>query len=292
MYILPEDQTNGKRWTCTQEIPKVPNNNVRFMHVGSATRSEAKEAFERWSRSHGVNVKHYHADNQRFAENAFMQHVDKCNQTISFCGEKAYFQNGRAERQMWTLQDLVRCQLLHAKMRWPSGISTCLWPYALKNVVDILNDTPNKYSKVSRVELFDKTEVRPNLRHHHHFGVPKFVLDDKAQACFKLSKWLAKARLGIYLGKSPRHSRSVALVLDPNTGLVNPQFHVRFDDVFETGKGKIDALHGRWKTLCGFTSSDISTSDNDGKTDARNKKEHMERTNRGDQRLRRAHTNG
>jgi hypothetical protein len=102
-----------------------------------------------------------------------------------------------------------------------------LWPYALKNVVDILNDTPNKYSKESRDELFAKTEVRPNLRHHHHFGVPTYVLDDRAQAGFKISKWLAKASLGIYLGKSPRHSRSVALVPNPNTGHVSPQFHSR-----------------------------------------------------------------
>jgi hypothetical protein len=214
---------------------------VHFQKTSSEAETiEAKEAFERWSRSHGVNIKHYHADNGRFAENAFMQHVDKCNQTISFCGVNAHFQNGRAERRIRTLQDLTRCQLLHAKMRWPSGISTCLWPYALKNVVDILNDTPNKCSKISRVEVFAKTEVRPNLRHHHHFGVPTYVLDDRAQAGHKLSKWLAKARLGIYLGKSPRHSRSVALILNPSTGHVSPQFHVRFDDVFETVKGKID----------------------------------------------------
>jgi hypothetical protein len=75
-------------------------------------------------------------------------------------------------------------------------------------------------------------------------------------------------------------------VLNPNTGHVSPQFHVRFDDVFETVKGTIDALHGRWKTLCGFTSSDISTSENNGKTDTKNKKEHSERTNRSDQRSR------
>jgi hypothetical protein len=112
-------------------------------------------------------------------------------------------------------------------------------------VVDILNDTPNKFEKVSRTELFAKTEVRPNLRHHHHFGVPVYVLDDKAQAGFKLSKWVARARIGIYLGKSPRHSLSVAMVLNPKTGHVSPQFHVKFDDVFETVKGVTEALHGR-----------------------------------------------
>jgi GAG-pre-integrase domain len=214
---------------------------VTYVHFQKSTSAvetiKAKEAFERWSESNGVKIRHYHADNGRFAENAFMNHIDKSNQTISFCGVNAHFQNGRAERRIRTLQDLARCQLLHAKIRWPTAISTCLWPYAVKNVVDILNDTPNKFEKVSRTELFAKTEVRPNLRHHHHFGVPVYVLDDKAQAGFKLSKWVACARIGIYLGISPRHSRSVALVLNPKTGHVSPQFHIRFDDVFKTVEG-------------------------------------------------------
>jgi hypothetical protein len=148
------------------------------------------------------------------------------------------------------------------------GISTCLWPYAIKNIVDNLNDTPNKMEQASRTELFAKTEVRPNLRHHHHFGVPVYVLDDRAQAGLKISKWMAKARLCIYLGKSPRHSRSVALVLNPNTGHVSPQFHIKYDDVFETVKGTKDALHGRWKILCGFTGSDT---DNKNKSDTKTK---------------------
>jgi hypothetical protein len=147
-------------------------------------------------------------------------------QTISFCGVNAHFQNGKVERRIRTLQDLARCQLLHAKIKWSTAISTCLWPYAIKNVVDILNNTPNQYEKVSWTELFAKTEVCPNLRHRHHFGVPVYVLDDKVQAGFKLSKWLARARIGIYLGKSPRHSRSVALILNPKTGHVSLQFHI------------------------------------------------------------------
>jgi hypothetical protein len=68
---------------------------IHFQKTSSAVETiMAKEAFERWSMSHGVKIKHYHADNGRFAENAFMQHVDKCNQTISFCGVNAHFQNG------------------------------------------------------------------------------------------------------------------------------------------------------------------------------------------------------
>ena len=38
------------------------------------------------------------------------------------------------------------------------------------------------------------------------------------------------------LGRSPYHSKNVALVLDLRTGLVSPQFHVKFDPMFDTVK--------------------------------------------------------
>ena len=40
--------------------------------------------------------------------------------------------------------------------------------------------------------------------------------------------------MGIYLGRSPAHAGNVALVLNPKTGLVSPQYHVVFDDDFTT----------------------------------------------------------
>ena len=41
-------------------------------------------------------------------------------------------------------------------------------------------------------------------------------------------------RAGIYLGHSQFNAKSVALVLNPETGNVSPQFHVVFDDEFST----------------------------------------------------------
>ena len=40
--------------------------------------------------------------------------------------------------------------------------------------------------------------------------------------------------MGIYLGRYPAHAGNVAVVLNPNTGLVSPQYHVVFDDDFTT----------------------------------------------------------
>ena len=38
----------------------------------------------------------------------------------------------------------------------------------------------------------------------------------------------------IYIGHSPAHAETVALVLDPRTGRVSPQFHTVFDNLFTT----------------------------------------------------------
>jgi hypothetical protein len=49
-----------------------------------------------------------------------------------------------------------------------------------------------------------------------------------------IPKWEPRARMGIYVGRSPSHASNVALVLNPRTGHVSPQFHVVFDDDFTT----------------------------------------------------------
>jgi hypothetical protein len=40
----------------------------------------------------------------------------------------------------------------------------------------------------------------------------------------KLDKWSERTRVGVYLGKSSQHARTVALVLSLTTGLTSPQF--------------------------------------------------------------------
>ena len=59
----------------------------------------------------------------------------------------------------------------------------------------------------------------------------------------------------MYLGPLPNHARSVVLILNPCTGHVSPQFHVKFDDFFETVGDKstdFDAPDPEWKYLSGF----------------------------------------
>ena len=73
------------------------------------------------------------------------------------------------------------------------------------------------------------------LSNFHTFGCPVYILDARLQSVGGGGppKWDPRARLGIYLGHSPSHAGSVALVMNPKTGLVYLQFHLVFDDNFE-----------------------------------------------------------
>jgi adenylate cyclase len=48
------------------------------------------KAFEKFAASHGVNIKHYHADNGRFKDKLFSKDIEEKGQTISFCGVGAH----------------------------------------------------------------------------------------------------------------------------------------------------------------------------------------------------------
>ena len=94
---------------------------LTFVHLQKLTKAvetvEAKQAFERFTLSQGVQVTHHHSDNGQFAETKFLAAVVQQGQMILFCGVNAHFQNGVAEKRIRDLQDSARTQLLHAKVR-------------------------------------------------------------------------------------------------------------------------------------------------------------------------------
>ena len=82
---------------------------LSYIHLQKSTNAEetltAKAAFEAWANTLGVKIRHYHADNGRFAERAWMSHCDSRGQTLSFAGVNAHHQNGIAEKRIRDLQD-------------------------------------------------------------------------------------------------------------------------------------------------------------------------------------------
>jgi hypothetical protein len=219
-----------------------------------------KMAFEHYCAQHGVKVQHYHADNGIFRAHKWVLDCRAKGQGLTFAGVNAHHQNGRAEARIRRLQEMARTMLIHAKNKWPQEISANLWPYALRVANEANNVTPNMNDKHRRspLELFANTRVASNPKHWQHFGCPVYVLDEKLQSGSIFHKWKQRSRLGIYLGRSPQHARSVALVLNVHTGLVSPQFHVKLDTAFDTisqiyqGETKHLSL---WQLKAGFLAS-------------------------------------
>lgn len=79
--------------------------------------AQAKQAFEAGTKKHGVTVKHYHAANDLFCTENFMQDLEKHDQTISLAGFGAHHQNGTAEKQIGYLQKKATTVLLYVEDR-------------------------------------------------------------------------------------------------------------------------------------------------------------------------------
>ena len=85
------------------------------------------------------------------------------------------------------------------------------------------------------------------------FGRPVYVLEPSFQDGKKIPKWHSRVRQGMFVGFSPLHSSLVLLVLNCTTGKISPQYHVIFDDKFETVASLAvseAALDDNWHGLC------------------------------------------
>ena len=68
----------------------------------------------------------------------------------------------------------------------------------------------------------------------HTFGCPVLVLHHQLHNNKTLPKFDPRTQCGVFLGWSKEHARSVALVLNPKTDHISMQYHVIFDNNFES----------------------------------------------------------
>jgi hypothetical protein len=73
----------------------------------------------------------------------------------------------------------------------------------------------------------DQTDMHPLL-------CPVYVLDRHMQEGTSPPKWTKHTTQKVYIGHLHHYSKYVPMVWDPKTKLVSPQFHVMFDDNFNT----------------------------------------------------------
>jgi hypothetical protein len=161
---------------------------------------EAKHAFEHFAKQHCIRILHYHCDNGRFADNAFKNSCGAKGQCLTFCGVNTHFQNGITEKAIRDLCKSARKQLLHARQRWPFTIHLALWPYVLRNAIQLHNTLPVLEDGTSRLERFSSIRIGSKMEHHHSFGCPVFALENDLAAGNSIPHWSPHVCLGVDLG--------------------------------------------------------------------------------------------
>lgn len=195
----------------------------------------SKRSLEDIARDDGIVIKKYHSDNGIFASAAFKASCSALGQQIRYSGVGAHHQNGIAERNIKTVTQLARANLLHAASHWPSCMHIKYWPQAVDYAIWVFNRLPSRNSGTSPLEIWSQTRSLSNeLRRGHVFGCPVYVLDPVLQDGGKIPKWNPRSKLGAFMGFSNTHSSLVPLVLNCATGKISPQYHVVFDDRFDT----------------------------------------------------------
>jgi hypothetical protein len=252
------DHASGKVFNCLQ------------LSTTAAATIDSKHALERLAFDDGITIKSYHSDNGIFASDAFCTECQKNSQKLTFSGVGAHHQNGIAERNIKTISHWARTNMLHAAFHWPEHASIKLWPQAVDYAVWVFNRLPSIKNGLSPNELWSSTRSsNHDLCRAHPFGCPVFVLDPALQDGGKIPKWDARARRGMFVGFSHRHSSPVPLCLNLRTGKISPQFHVVFDEKFHTVTSipKGISLHDQWSSILQFDHDCFCDIDNDLTTD-------------------------
>ena len=101
--------------------------------------------------------------------------------------------------------------------------------------VNLQNHTHHIYSGLSPEEVWTGPKSSHSaIQDSHPWRCPAHVLEPKLQDGNNFPKWMLGSKIAQYLGASPIRCSTVGLVRNLKTGNTRPQFHLLFDDYFET----------------------------------------------------------
>ena len=107
----------------------------------------------------------------------------------------------------------------------------------LQQAVFIWNKLPGRDRMSPEEKWTSVKDDHRQLRQLHPWGCPVYVLHPTLKDGKKLPKWKPRSRQGQFLGYSPVHASSVAMILNRRTKRISPQFHLLFDDFGTTVEG-------------------------------------------------------
>ena len=219
----------------------------------------------------GRYVKHYHADNKRFADNGFIDAINTKDQKITFCGVGPHHQNGIIENKNIMLTLGARTLLLHGMRMWSTTIDSMFWLFNMKAVAERHKKIQIDVMRRTNESILQNVQIEDiPVNSYHTFFCPTYVLDARLQNSGGAGppKWEPRSRIGVYLGHSPLHAGNIAVVWNPTTVRLSPQYHVVFDDDFTTVPFmEASTLPPNWEDLVEqscetATAEDIELADN------------------------------
>ncbi len=102
----------------------------------------------------GFKIKNYHSNNGIFSSAEFKDHCDRQRKKYSFNGVGAKHQNGIAKRNMKTVAQWARANMLHLAHSWPQCADSKYWLQAINYATWVFNKLPNMESGISPDELW------------------------------------------------------------------------------------------------------------------------------------------
>ena len=141
-----------------------------------------KEAWEKLMAQSGRTVKRYHANNDRFSENGFIDSINQKYQKISFCRVGDHRQNGIVENKNKILTNGAGTFLIHGMRMWQKMIEKMIWPFAMKDISEKLNSLQIYHKRITPKSFLHgvKVEIIP-VKSSHTLFIPIYVPDARLQ---------------------------------------------------------------------------------------------------------------
>ena len=213
-------------------------------HLTTHETLKSKETYELLCRDLGIIVQSFLTDNgSAFTSKAFAAHLAKFEQVIRFAGTGAHHHNAIAERNIQTIMSISRTMMLHSAIHWPDVADACLWPMAVQHAVFLHNHMPNDKTGISPHDIFTRSRWEQRKFHDLHvWGCPVYCLAKAMHDGKKLPRWKPRSHRTMNMGLSSKHASTVPLVLNLDSGYINSQFNIVFDDWFATVVASFETL--------------------------------------------------
>jgi hypothetical protein len=106
---------------------------------------------------------------------------------------------------------------------------------AVQHAVFLYNHMPNEHTGISLHDVFTRSRWEQRKFYDLHvWGCPVYCLEKDMHDGKKFLRWKPRSHCTMNMELLAKHASTVPLVLNLDTGYINSQFNIVFDDWFAT----------------------------------------------------------